>query len=92
VASRAATRDGVLVGEEVDGDIGELRELRGWEREMRAASTEEKRWRMGGSHREAARAVVLPHQKPAWWASTDAWGWGRASPVKEGGGSVLGRG
>jgi hypothetical protein len=36
----AAARDGVLTGEGVDGDIGEIQELRRGEREIRATSIE----------------------------------------------------
>jgi hypothetical protein len=58
---------------------------------MRAASIE-KKVADGGSHREATGTMALPHRKPARWASTNAWGWGGASPMKEGGGGVLGHG
>jgi hypothetical protein len=44
----AVARGGVLFREGIGGDISELRELRGGEREMRAASIEEKGVADGG--------------------------------------------
>jgi hypothetical protein len=45
----AVTRGGVLAREVVNGDIGELRELRGGGREVRAASIGEREARRGHS-------------------------------------------
>jgi hypothetical protein len=43
----AVTRGGVLAGEGVGGNVGELQELRGGEREVRAASIGERKAQRG---------------------------------------------
>jgi hypothetical protein len=50
----AATRGYVLIGEGVSGDVGELRELQGGEREVRKGSMGGKKGSKGGAHKKGA--------------------------------------
>jgi hypothetical protein len=84
----AATRGYVLIGEGVSGDVGELRELQGGEREVRKGSMGGKKGSKGALTKKGQTAVALG-QNPTWrrglrwrepvWRTCGRWRSGRGA-------------